>query len=81
MNCQVQNILEKPSHLGLFTGSSCLTCLHVLALTRPSSEDVLSILLPHSWVFTVVLALLRSHPDFPLGPGPLQSQVSVLWDT
>lgn len=74
-NCQVQNTLEKPSHLGLFTGS------HVLALTRPSSEDILSILLPHSWVFTVVLAPLRSHPDFPLGPGPLQSQVSVLWDT
>lgn len=32
------------------------TCSQVLALTRPSSEDVLSTLLPHSWFFTVVWA-------------------------
>ena len=51
-----QNIQEKASHLGLFACPSCPTHSRVLALARPSSENVLSTLLPHSWSFTVVWA-------------------------
>lgn len=86
-NCQFQNILEKASHLGLFTCSSWPTCSHVLALTRPSSEDILSTLLPHSWFFTVVWAPERegtsSKKPPRLSPVPwvLAEQVSVLCDT
>lgn len=77
-NCQFQNILEEAPHLGLFTCSSCPTRSHVLALTRPSSEDILPLLFSHIPGSLLWFRLqrerappLRSHPDFPLCPGSL----------